>query len=667
MMSIPTKSTALVVGAGPSGLVALKEMKEAGIVAIAVDSASDFGGVFSPASGMTYDELYLTTTNMFMAYSDFPPKDENVKYWSKQEYYEYMSSYVEHFNFRSSIHLETSVVKAKLISDAWHVTFKTKAGELLERIFDYMVVATGANHTPHLPKIFQGFKGEILHSHQYHSQEQVKGKKVLVIGMGESSADVVKSSAKTAETVTLWTRHYPNVAPRFLGECIDDKNYSEDEYLPQQDSKDRRPGEFLETVLTSRIVRNMPLAAWATVLQKGLFADLKVAHGSKSAAGLMSDWCLNSYKKDFFSGDTASVPTKTIMICTTAANKQMEMVVAPRMRCESNRVVFEEPLYRGLEKLDNTDDIPIDIDVIVACTGYKVSFDWIEAPGLDSNPRFWFKHCIPTSGNLGKKLAFIGYARPHQGGIPQCAEILSRYISQLVLKTKTLPDNYKDLAQAEGKCENECFYISKHIAPLVDYPAFMLSVSRLVGCEPVVPQDVSGIVKYWTFPLWSCFFRTQGIGAKPEMCEAILNKFGTFDAVAPMPLAAVQVILTFFMPVLNFCSFVFELFFEKQRKGIPAGYKFRSSKMNFMSGNCLRLKDFGAPVLAQWIAAAAMILHGVGSLFPTPSSDKKFSSTPPPPTPYSGATQILTPKVPTPLLGAQFHPDLSSSILSLCP
>ena len=261
MMTIPTTATVLVVGAGPSGLAALKEMKEAGIDAIAVDSASDFGGVFSPASGMTYDELYLTTTNMFMAYSDFPPKDEKVKYWSKQEYYEYMASYVEHFNIRSSIHLETAVVKAKLMGNTWHMTFKTKAGGLLGRTFDYMAFATGANHTPYLRQIFQGFEEEILHSHHYHSSEQIKGKKVLVIGMGKSSADVVKSSVKAAKTVTLWTRHYPNIAPRFLGDCIDDENYSEDQYLPQQDSKDRRPKEFLETVLTSRIIRNMPLAA----------------------------------------------------------------------------------------------------------------------------------------------------------------------------------------------------------------------------------------------------------------------------------------------------------------------------------------------------------------------------------------------------------------------
>merc|ERR1712032_15737 len=479
-----------------------------------------------------------------------------------------------------------------------------------------MVVATGANHTPHLPsQAFQGFKGEILHSHQYHSPEQVKGKKVMVIGIGESSADVVKSAVKTADQVTVWSRRYPNVAPRFLGDCINDTNYDEDEYLPTQETQYRRPGDFLEAVLTSRIVRNMPLFAWATVLQKGLFADLIAAHGDKSSAGLMSNWCSSAYTTDFFSGDHSSVPTKTMMMCTAASKRQMDLVVAPRIRCDSNTVVFEEPTYYGLEKKDATEDLSIDIDVIVACTGYKVSFDWLEAPGLDTNPRYWFKHCFPTCSNLGQKLAFLGYARPHQGGIPQCAEMLARYVTQLILKNARLPDNYKDLALVEGACEEDCFHLSKHVLPLVDYPAFMLSVSRLVGCEPAVPDTVSGMVKYWTFPLWSCFFRTQGVGAKPGTCEVVLNKFGTFDGVAPMPLAAVQVVLTFFTPFLNFFSYVFAKLFENQRARLPMAFKFRMSKMYFMSGNTLRLRDFGMPLLAQWIAAAAMLLHGISSLF----------------------------------------------------
>ena len=120
----------------------------------------------------------------------------------------------------------------------------------------------------------------------------------------------------------------------------------------------------------------MPLAAWSTVLQKGLFANLKAAHRKASPAGLMADWCLNSYKMDFFSGDLSSVPTKTMMLCTAAARQRADLIVAPRLRGRPGGVVLEKPAWYGREENDTEEDLPIDVDVIVACTGFKVSFDW---------------------------------------------------------------------------------------------------------------------------------------------------------------------------------------------------------------------------------------------------------------------------------------------------
>ena len=85
-----TSSRVLIVGAGPSGLAALKEMREAGLDAVAVDARPVFGGVFAPDSGVTFDNLFLTTSNLFMAFSDLPPTDidNGVKYWTKEEYFD---------------------------------------------------------------------------------------------------------------------------------------------------------------------------------------------------------------------------------------------------------------------------------------------------------------------------------------------------------------------------------------------------------------------------------------------------------------------------------------------------------------------------------------------------------------------------------------------------
>ena len=115
-------------------------------------------------------------------------------------------------------------------------------------------------------------------------------------------------------------------------------------------------------------------------------------------------------------------------------------------------------------------------------------------------------------------------------------------------------------------------------------------------------------------------FRTRGVGAKPDTCKAVLDKFGTFDALAPMPLVAVEVLLSFVTPFLNFVSFLFACVFERRRgtkvgSGLPFASKFRMSKVHPMSGNDPRLGDFGSHVLAQWIAALAIIAHGVSSLF----------------------------------------------------
>ena len=197
----------LIVGTGPSGLAALKEMREAGFDAIAVDSRPSFGGVFALDSGVTYEDLHLTISNLFMAFSDFPPADvhKGVKYWSQAEYYDYLASYVEHFQLARHMQLETTVHSARFIDECshWEVSLShhsdEQATEPATQIFDKMIVATGANHNPKLPKEFNDFTGDVIHSANYHSPEQVIGKKVLVVGMGEGAADVASSATTTAE------------------------------------------------------------------------------------------------------------------------------------------------------------------------------------------------------------------------------------------------------------------------------------------------------------------------------------------------------------------------------------------------------------------------------------------------------------------------------------
>jgi dimethylaniline monooxygenase (N-oxide forming) len=129
---------------------------------------------------------------------------------------------------------------------------------------------------------------------------------------------------------------------------------------------------------------------------------------------------------------------------------------------------------------------------MVLCNGYTAQFPWLQIPGFDSNPRSWFLHCFPK--NLGDSLFFIGYARPHQGGIPAMADILSRYVAQVVAGERKLPDDYAEQARQNGIAEREYYYISPDLHILVDYNAFLESVARRIGCEPRLPIWATALV-----------------------------------------------------------------------------------------------------------------------------------------------------------------------------
>ena len=615
----------LIVGAGPSGLAALKEMREAGFDATAVDARPSFGGVFALDSGVTYDRLHLTISSVFMAFSDFPPPDvdKGVKFWSQREYYAYLAAYVEHFGLAPHIQLQTRVESAHYDhrTKRWDVRLTEHVGGeqpvTSRRSVDKLIVASGASHTPLVPEFLEGFEGELLHSSDYHNEEQVRGKRVLVVGMGEGASDVATSAALTASSVTVWGRRYPDCAPRFVPPFLDDQRYDELEHLDEH----HKPNGVLESITISRAVRNLPLGLWSVALH-GLTKDMAKRHGPNSMQGMARAMVGRAWSADYWSSDTSMVPTKSGVILTAAARGELDVIIAPRAEVDGQRISFlnAEVYGRGGDGAAANPTAasahPVDFDVVVACTGFGLDFDWISTSDPDveltKNPRTWFKHSFPPG--MGDALAFVGFARPHSGGIPACSEMLSRYIAQLYLGNAKLPADYPALALAEGAAEEACFNLTPDYKLLVDYMAYMMSVAKLVGCTPKKIPSLStptDVVKYFTFPLWPCFFRTQGVGAKPEAAEAVLGKFDAFDALAPMPLLGLELAAGFAMPFVNAASLVADKVAPKLTKAaLPRLYRWRLSKMHFLYDNSLTVDDFGG-VLTQWAASSMVLGHVV--------------------------------------------------------
>lgn len=530
-----TKKHIVIVGAGPCGLVALKELLEAGHTAVALEKGPDIGGVFRRTDATTYENLYLTISNMAMSFSDFPPEDLRIKYSSTEEYAAYLEAYADAFGLRPHIRLGTEVTRATREGGRWRIA-TTRHGasepEVLEA--DALVVATGSSHVPRRIEL-PGFTGRVLHSSEYRSPHELAGQRVLVIGSGESAFDIAADASAVAARTTVWSRSPVAPAPRFPGMLSLDPAHDELAVMKDEAQWSKaKISDLLEPMTTSRLANAAPMWAYSTIRH----VIFRVLPALTPAARHLNAWNLLNMAGQPLRGDQASIPTKSARLCTEAGRGRVRVVIAKHAAFHGRRVELTEVLDdRGADaRRGAVGPVALDdVDVVVLCTGFRTDFSWIEVEGLDWNPRTWWKHCFPPG--LGDALAFVGWARPHQGGIPACAEILSRYVAMVLAGTRTLPPDYAERAHREGDDE-QAFYVHEPRSPnLVDYPAFMDSVARLIGCLPraPAPSQAERFLQYWVYPNWPLWYRMSGPGARPDVVEHVLSSFPLRSSFAPNP------------------------------------------------------------------------------------------------------------------------------------
>lgn len=570
----------VVVGAGPCGLAAVKELREAGHDVVALEKSGGIGGVFSRTHDTQYENLYLTISNMFMAFSDFPPQPLRVKYSSKEEYGRYLEAYADAFGLREHVRLSTEVVAARLVAGRWQITTRRvgdESGATQQLDAGMLIVATGSNHVPRRIAL-PGFTGEVMHSSEFRSPTQLAGKRVLVVGSGESAFDLSADLCGHAEAVTVWARSPIAPAPRFTTWMPQHVDHDELEVM-RDESKwgQAKISDLLESMTTSRMANAAPLWAYSTI-RHAIFAACRLATPS---ARRLSAWNRLNMAGQPLLGDQVSVPTKSARLCTEAARGRLRVIVAAQVEFAGTRASFADVRYEGCG--DRFDEGPTratmdDIDVVLLCTGYQTDFAWLDVGpdhALDWNPRSWFKHCFPP--NLADKLAFLGWARPHQGGIPACAELLSRYIALLLAGERTLPSDYAELARREGALEHEFYVHARHATNLVDYPAFMDSVARAIGCLPARPGLTSPerLSQWWVYPSWPIWYRMQGPGARPEVVEQVL---------AALPLRESFAINPFNAMALGFAALQAPLNLLRPRAGLGRGWSLKA-KRHLLHGN----------------------------------------------------------------------------------
>jgi cation diffusion facilitator CzcD-associated flavoprotein CzcO len=207
-----------VVGAGPSGLTTLKNLRAAGIPAECLEREDDVGGnwYFGSAASAVFESTRLISSKRLTAYTDYPMPREWPAYPDHRRCLAYLRDYARHFGLRP--HIRTNAAVARIEphpAGGWLVT--TTDGRASRH--GGVAIASGHNRTPRMPDVPGGFAGRLLHASDYKSPTRpvpIAGRRVLVVGGGNSACDIAVECARHAALTVLSLRRGYHVVPRYI-------------------------------------------------------------------------------------------------------------------------------------------------------------------------------------------------------------------------------------------------------------------------------------------------------------------------------------------------------------------------------------------------------------------------------------------------------------------
>ncbi|MBB5842397.1 putative flavoprotein involved in K+ transport [Conyzicola lurida] len=204
--ALPDTAPAVVVGAGPAGLAAAAELGRVGIHALVIDSAGEIGSSWAHH----YDRLHLHTARALSALPGMPIPRSSGRWVARDDFRSYLRAYAERHGL--DVHLSSPVTSVDRLADGlWRIGCR---GQTI--VTPIVVIATGYNHTPVLPDWpgRERFEGRIMHSSDYRNPADLAADSVLVVGPGNSGAEIAADLAEAGKRVWLAVRTPPNIVRR---------------------------------------------------------------------------------------------------------------------------------------------------------------------------------------------------------------------------------------------------------------------------------------------------------------------------------------------------------------------------------------------------------------------------------------------------------------------
>ncbi|GEM45578.1 flavin-containing monooxygenase [Deinococcus cellulosilyticus] len=197
----------LIIGAGQAGLATAYHLKKTGLEYLLLEAADRPQGSWPTY----YQSLKLFSPAGFSSLPGLLFPGDKRRCPGRDEVSQYLQDYAKHFQF--PIQTGSKVVRVKPEDNGFQVL--TRAGEIFHS--RSVVVASGPFNRPHVPWFpgQENYTGHLLHSSQYQHSQPFAGKRVVVVGAGNSAVQIACELAEQA-TVTLATRESIRFAPQKL-------------------------------------------------------------------------------------------------------------------------------------------------------------------------------------------------------------------------------------------------------------------------------------------------------------------------------------------------------------------------------------------------------------------------------------------------------------------
>lgn len=216
-MTGAANNRACIVGAGPGGLALARAFRNLGIEFDVFERHSEVGGIWdldNPGTPM-YASAHFISSKTHSYFSDFSMPDHYPDYPSNRQIFDYMKSFANHYGLYEDITFNTEVTQATFADDTWSVALSN--GET--RQYRWMVCVSGTTWHPKLPD-WAGdadkFDGEVRHANTHAHMDDFCGKRVLVVGAGNSGCDIACDAGIAADAAFISVRRGYHFIPKHI-------------------------------------------------------------------------------------------------------------------------------------------------------------------------------------------------------------------------------------------------------------------------------------------------------------------------------------------------------------------------------------------------------------------------------------------------------------------